>query len=102
MGCGLGERPGVTSLRVGAIIFDMDGLMLDTEPLYKLAWQAAAEHLGYPIDDVRYATLVGRPTKDCEQSLLGWFGLDFPLDRFRAQWPDLWRTEVVSRGIQQK
>ena len=25
-----------------AVIFDMDGLMLDTEPIYKIAWQRAA------------------------------------------------------------
>ena len=26
-------------MRVSAVIFDMDGLMVDTEPVYQAAWQ---------------------------------------------------------------
>jgi hypothetical protein len=87
---------------IGAVIFDMDGLMLDTEPLYKAAWQAASAQLGYPIDDPFYARLVGRPTEDCERELVGQFGPVFALDRFRARWPELWQAEVAAKGIQQK
>lgn len=87
---------------IGAIVFDMDGLMLDTEPLYKLAWQTASAELGYELDDPSYATLVGRQTEDCEQVLLEKFGSDFPLDRFRTRWPELWRAAVTANGIQQK
>jgi beta-phosphoglucomutase len=87
---------------VGAIILDMDGLMLDTEPLYKSAWQAASAELGYPLDDPSYAKLVGRPNEDCERELVGRFGSGFPLDKFRARWPGLWKAEVAANGIQQK
>ena len=87
---------------IRAVILDMDGLMLDTEPLYKLAWQAAAAEVGCPIDDRSYARLVGRPTEDCEQELVAQFGLAFPLDRFRARWPGLWQAEVAASGIQRK
>lgn len=87
---------------IGAVVFDMDGLMLDTEPLYKVAWQAASAELGYALDDPSYAKLVGRPTKDCERELLAKFGTTFPLDRFRVLWPRLWQVEVTANGIQQK
>jgi HAD superfamily hydrolase (TIGR01509 family) len=92
----------LTRGEVGAVIFDMDGLMLDTEPLYKIAWQAAAAELGYLLDDVSYARLVGRPTEACEQELVGQFGTRFPLERFRTRWPGLWQSEVAAHGIQQK
>ena len=87
---------------VRAIILDMDGLMLDTEPLYKVAWQAAAAELGYVLDDMSYAKLVGRPNNDCEREVMEQFGSDFPLERFRSRWPELWQREVSARGIAMK
>ena len=37
------------SITVEAILFDMDGLVLDTEKLYTRFWQEAANALGYPM-----------------------------------------------------
>ena len=85
-----------------AVVFDMDGLMLDTEPIYKIAWQAASAELGYVLDDAAYARFVGRRTQDCERDLVERFGSGFPLDRFRARWPPLWRAEVAAHGIRTK
>lgn len=87
---------------ISAVVFDMDGLMLDTEPLYKVAWQTASAELGYPLDDPSYAKLVGRPTEDCERELRAKFGSAFPLDRFRVLWPRLWQEEVTTNGVRQK
>ena len=80
----------------------MDGLMLDTEPLYKRAWQHACAELGFDLDDVFYATLIGRPTPDGEAELVQKFGTDFPLERFRSRWPALWKHEAEASGIAAK
>ena len=37
--------------KIQAVLFDMDGLMFDTEVLYMKAWKKAGEKLGIPIDD---------------------------------------------------
>jgi len=89
-------------MKFQAVIFDMDGLMLDTEPIYKIAWQASAAELGYPIDDAFYATFVGRPNVECERDLVARFGSGFPLGQFRARWPPVWKTEASARGIRKK
>jgi HAD superfamily hydrolase (TIGR01509 family) len=86
---------------IDAVVFDMDGLMLDTEPLYKAAWQAGCRECGYELTDAVYATLVGRPTPACEQVLMDTFGVGFPLDRFQHTWPSLWRV-AATNGIQHK
>lgn len=69
---------------IRAVIFDMDGLMLDTEPSYKIAWQRAALECGYPISEDLYFDLIGRTRIDGENILFGAFGPDFPLESFRA------------------
>lgn len=84
---------------VAAVVFDMDGLMLDTEILYQRAWQQAAIDLGYDYDDAFYLqTCVGRTVETCEAALTERFP-DFPLPAFRARWQGLWRQEVEQRGI---
>ncbi|MEQ1897136.1 MAG: HAD family phosphatase [Vicinamibacterales bacterium] len=84
------------------MVFDMDGLMLDTEPLYKLAWQSACAGLGYHLSDALYVGFVGRPTPDCEGRLIEEFGSAFPLEAFRREWPALWRAAATERGIRVK
>jgi beta-phosphoglucomutase-like phosphatase (HAD superfamily) len=89
-------------MKVDAVVLDMDGLMLNTEPVYKAAWQHAAAELGYVLDDLFYSKLTGRPTADCELELLQQFGSDFPLGNFRSRWPKLWRVGATKAGIQRK
>ncbi len=86
-------------MEISAVILDMDGLMLDTERLYKVAWQEAALQLGFLLDDSFYFTLVGRTNADGETALIERFGMDFPLGPFRERWADLWREEVEAFGI---
>jgi HAD superfamily hydrolase (TIGR01509 family) len=80
----------------------MDGTMLDTEPLYKAAWQRAAADLGFDLDDAFYLGLVGRSTADGEDALSRRFGGSFPLAEFRMRWPVRWRTRVEAEGIPTK
>ncbi len=89
-------------LSIDSVVLDMDGLMLDTEPLYKIAWQEAAFELGCPLDDKFYLTLVGRTNAEGEAALTERFGAGFPLDRFRDRWAALWRSEVDANGIPHK
>ena len=36
-------------MKIEAVLFDMDGLVLDTEKLYTRFWVEAANALGYPM-----------------------------------------------------
>ncbi|MBV8547434.1 MAG: HAD family phosphatase [Acidobacteria bacterium] len=69
-----------------AVIFDMDGLLLDSEPLYRMTWQTAAADLGFPIDDVLYECFVGRGNVEAEKILREHFGDVFPLEEFHSRW----------------
>jgi HAD superfamily hydrolase (TIGR01509 family) len=69
---------------VDAVIFDMDGLMLDTEPVYRMAWQRASAECGYAISDELHLRLLGLKTEDAEQVLRQEFGAGFSVDAFRT------------------
>lgn len=87
-------------LSVSAVIFDMDGLMLDTEIIYQRAWTWAGRSLGYDYDDAFYLhSCVGRTVETCEAALTARFGENFPLEAFRQLWQQLWRQEVEQQGI---
>ena len=88
--------------RIAAVILDMDGLMLDTESIYKSAWQTAATECGYDLDDHFYLTLVGQPNPACEAALLNRFDSQFPLEDFRARWSELWQVHLEAKGIPTK
>ncbi len=74
------------TLNPRAVIFDMDGLLLDSEPLYRVTWQNAAAELGCLIDDDFYSQFVGRGTDEAELILREHFGDALPLDEFRIRW----------------
>ncbi len=85
-----------------AVIFDMDGLLLDTEPIYRMAWQKAASDLGYTISDDFYLNLIGRNNNDAEAILAETFRDDFSLPEFRTTWVRYWHDYVQKNGIPQK
>lgn len=63
------------------VIFDMDGLMLDSERLYRKVWQSAARDLGHTLSDEQFLQLVGRRNEDCQRLLREAYGPDFPMER---------------------
>ncbi|MEC5207371.1 beta-phosphoglucomutase-like phosphatase (HAD superfamily) [Vogesella perlucida] len=48
-----------------ALLFDMDGLMIDTETLSARAWQHAAEALAIPLQAHHLQAMVGLSTEYC-------------------------------------
>jgi HAD superfamily hydrolase (TIGR01509 family) len=87
---------------IRAVIFDMDGLMLDTEPLYRVAWKQACAECGYELSDELYKRLVGRNPKDSEQTLLHEFGAGFSLEKFQSLARTYLTTAFTSSPIRRK
>ena len=69
-----------------AVIFDMDGLMIDTERLALKAWQLAGADFGFPISDDIFITMIGRNRWDSDRILVEIFGSDFPVDAVRKKY----------------
>ena len=70
----------------GGVVFDMDGLLFDSETLHRdAARDAAAEH-GCELPDEVFLSLVGGTWPDNRARLLGHFGADFGVDAFEVAW----------------
>ncbi|MGR6433139.1 HAD family hydrolase [Rhizobium sp. PAMB 3174] len=70
--------------RPAAVVFDMDGLLFDTEVLYREASFAAITALGHRMDDEMFRRTLGHPWDSIRSILVELFGADFPTDEFRT------------------
>ena len=59
-------------------IFDMDGLMFDTERVYAIYWKSISERHGYPLTDDNMAHLCGAVRPYQIKKFVEWFGEDVP------------------------
>jgi HAD superfamily hydrolase (TIGR01509 family) len=77
-----------------AVIFDMDGLLFDTEALYQQAFLEAAQLGGYgvPVDVIRQ--IIGMPWVRGRGLMLQRLGEPFPIDEYYTRMTD--RFEVLS------
>jgi beta-phosphoglucomutase-like phosphatase (HAD superfamily) len=55
-----------------ACLFDLDGLLLDTEPLHGRAWREAARSFGVELSDGQLLQLRGRRRLDNAQQVIRW------------------------------
>jgi HAD superfamily hydrolase (TIGR01509 family) len=66
---------------VEAVIFDMDGLLLDTESVYRRAMIASASDLGYDFPDEFCQAMIGTAEMEIHRILHERFGADFPIGK---------------------
>ena len=69
-----------------AVIFDMDGLLFDTERLYAQAILTAAAEVGCPMSHDIFLRLIGGSREVNHAFLLDHYGADYPLQALIAAW----------------
>ena len=85
--------------RPSAVIFDMDGLMLDTEPLAARAWGAAAAALGVAFDMSLARAMIGRNFADCATMLRARYAPPYPVDALLGSWHAAYDAIVEREGL---
>lgn len=86
-------------MEISAVIFDMDGLMLDTESINRLAWQKACSDWGYVVSDDIYHGAIGRTIYDTKKIFLEIFGPNFPFDEIHKKEHHYYKIHVAQYGI---
>lgn len=75
-----------------AIIFDMDGLMVDTEPLAREAWAAILSRHGQTLTDAVYRQMIGQRTVESAQLLLDQYDLPYTAVALAAEKTELFAS----------
>ncbi len=65
-----------------ACLFDLDGLLLDTEPLHGKAWSETARKFGMNLQKEQLMILQGRRREDCAKQILSWIGNSMEIQDF--------------------
>ena len=84
---------------IEAIVFDMDGILFDTERLSVESWIEVAERLGLPDIDKGVYGCIGLNRTDCRIFLKETYGQDFPYDYFREQTAAVFQRKMAKDGL---
>jgi pseudouridine 5'-phosphatase len=64
-----------------AVLFDMDGMMVDTEPLARQSWERVAAAYGATLSDELFSRMLGRRTVESARMVLDEIQLPLTLDQ---------------------
>jgi HAD superfamily hydrolase (TIGR01509 family) len=80
-----------------AVVFDMDGLLFDTEAIYREAMIATALRLGFEMPDQVFHAMVGLPAEASRALLISHYGSDFDVDTFWIESANDFHKLIVGR-----
>lgn len=91
-----------TMKRFEAVIFDMDGVIFDSELLVIKCWQVVADKYGIKnIEDTCHKCL-GLNKDATKELMLGVYGADFPYDEYKAEMSALFHEQAAGGKLPMK
>ena len=82
-----------------AVIFDMDGVIFDTERVYLEIWQSVFEKYGYKMTKELYITVMGTGRKNVIKTFLENFGDDLPIEKMYEEKDNQLFYIIENQGI---
>lgn len=84
---------------IKAIIFDMDGLMIDSERVTFECYQERLKDMNLTMDAEFYKTLLGKPIKGIYQRFYDVYGNDFPIENVIRDVHQLMAERFETEGV---
>jgi HAD superfamily hydrolase (TIGR01509 family) len=82
-----------------AVLFDMDGTMLDTEGPVLPFWYAVMKKYDYPLDEETLYKTIGIPAVSTEKMLIEKYGKDFPYHKITEELEQMVEDDIEKNGI---
>lgn len=92
----------IKNTRIQAVIFDMDGTLIDTEKYYRIFWPKALAEFGFHMTDEQALAMrsLGRPF--APKQLKEWFGEELNYIQVREKRKELMEAALQKDGIKLK
>ncbi|MCX7746263.1 MAG: HAD family phosphatase [Clostridia bacterium] len=87
------------SIKPSLVIFDMDGLMFDTERLAITFWKMAARDFGFHIEESMVIEAIGMDARDTEKVFQKYLGTSFPYREIRERRLQYTDDHIEKKGI---
>jgi|GEM_PF-1288772 len=81
-----------------AILFDMDGLLIDSERMAQEATFVTARVIGHPISEAVALRMIGLGSDALGRMLIAEFGEQFPFDEYQRVWNEQYQARV-NKGV---
>lgn len=96
------RKPELAVGRIRGVLFDMDGVVLDTEKLYARFWREAALAMGYPMTYEQALGMRSQNRQEGQKRLERYFGPGVSHREMREKRIELMEAYVAQHGVEPK
>ena len=89
----------MSRMDIRGVVFDVDGVLFDTERLAYRCWQEVGARMGWSAPGEHYLEFVGRNRADTRTLLKALCGPDFPVEEFLAACSQQAQARVEQEGV---
>lgn len=86
-------------MKISGVILDLDGVLIDTESISRMAWLRAANEFGFEIPESLYEKIVGYSVSDARKEISTLTDGRIDMGRYMERSAAIYNSEMQSNGI---
>lgn len=86
-------------MKISGVILDLDGVLIDTESISKMAWMRAASEFGFEIPETLYEKIIGFSVLDARKEISNLTNGHIDMDRYMERSAAIYYGEMQSNGV---
>ena len=87
------------NLHIKAVVFDMDGVIFDTERIYADAWHEVGSAMNIQQMDIMLRNCIGLNGEDAKNYFIKVLGKEFPFEEFQRRTSQVYHQRIKDTGL---